>query len=474
MSLALALDLGTTSISAVAVSRDGRVVARLNRPNPAHRTGLAAGRAEQDPAVLRSAAFGILRELAAAAPGNPMCLGITGQMHGGLLVDRQRRPLTPLITWQDRRATEPFPGDPSRSILEEFRARCVPSDVARTGCTPSPGYLAVTLFALQSMGAIPGGTHRATLIADWIAAELADVDPVIDRTNAASTGVYDLAADEWSSSILGATRLNRDWFPEVRRSGSPIGVVSPEVAAETGLPAGLPVANAIGDNQAAVLGSVPAGEAAFQINVGTGGQINWSIPAFRRVDGMDTRPLPQDRFMLVGAGLAGGDAYAWVRRAVQSWLAAFGHDASGDDVYETLNRLAGAAPDDCDGLTCEPVFRGTRRQPTLRGSFRGVTNENFTPGNVARAVLQGIAGGMKWFADHAGDARPASMARIIGSGNGLRKNPLLVRVLSDTFRLPVVLSEHEEEAAVGTALLAGTEVGFWPDLMTAGRMIRLR
>jgi sugar (pentulose or hexulose) kinase len=472
MSLAFALDLGTTSLSAVAVSRDGRVVARLNRPNPAHRTGLAAGRAEQDPHALRSAAFAILKELVAAAPGNPMCLGLTGQMHGGLMVDRQRRPLTPLITWQDRRATEPSPGDPSRSILEEFRARCRPADVLQTGCTPSPGYLAVTLFALQAAGAIPDGMHRATLIADWIAAELTDVEPVTDRTNAASTGVYDLAADGWSHSMLEAVGLNRDWLPEVRRSGSTIGVVSPEVAAETGLPAGLPVANAIGDNQAAVLGSVPVGETAYQINVGTGGQINWSIPSFRRVEGMDTRPLPQDRFMLVGAGLAGGDAYAWVRRTVQSWLAAFGQSAEGDDVYESLNRLAAAASEDCDGLRCEPVFRGTRRQPTLRGSFHGVTNENFTPGNVARAVLKGIAAGMKWFADNAGDARPTSIARIIGSGNGLRKNPLLVRSLSETFGLPVVLPEHEEEAAVGAALLAGAEVGLWPDLATAGRMIR--
>lgn len=473
MSLAFALDLGTTSLSAVAVSRDGQVVARLSRPNPAHRTGLAGGRAEQDPHALRSAAFAILKDLVAAAPGNPMCLGLTGQMHGGLLVDRQRRPLTPLITWQDRRATEPYRGEPSRSILDEFRSRCNPSDVLRTGCTPSPGYLAVTLFALQAADAIPDGMHRATFIADWIAAELTDVESVTDRTNAASTGVYDLAADGWSRPMLDAVGLNRDWLPEVRRSGSPIGVVSPEVAAETGLPAGLPVANAIGDNQAAVLGSVPVGETAYQINVGTGGQINWAIPAFRRIEGMETRPLPQDRFMLVGAGLAGGDAYAWVRRTVQSWLAAFGHETNGDEVYEILNRLAENAPDDRDGLTCEPFFRGTRRRPMARGSFHGMTHENFTPGNVARAVLQGIATGMKFFAALGRDALPASITRIIGTGNGLRKNPLLVRALSETFGLPVVLPRHEEEAAVGAALLAGAEVGLWPDLATAGRMIRL-
>lgn len=486
MSLAFALDLGTTSLSAVAVARDGTVVARLNRPNPAHVTGLPTGHAEQDPVRLREAAFDVLRELAQTAPGNPMCLGLTGQMHGGLLVDRTRRPLTNLITWQDRRALEHLPPEllavpefddrpaskPSRTFLDEFRLRCRQEDVLRTGCNPSAGYLAVTAFALAVRGEIPATMHRATTIADWIAAELVDVDPVTDRTDAASTGVFDLEYDRWNRPMLEATGLNPDWFPEVRRSGTPIGVVSPEAAAATSLPAGMPVCNALGDNQAAVLGSVPSGDSAIQINIGTGGQINWSVPSFRRIDHMDTRPLPHGRFMLVGAGLAGGDAYAWVCRTVQSWLTVLGVPSDPDAIYETLNRLAAAAPSGCDGLNCRPTFRGTRSQPDVRGAFQGVTNENFTPGNVARAVLEGTATLMLQLMTDSSEP-PASRDRLIGTGNGLRKNPLLVRIFEEAFSLPMWLTQYEEEAAVGAALLAGSEVGLWPDLATAGKNLRL-
>src|SRR4029077_16265817 len=124
--------------------------------------------------------------------------------------------------------------------------------------------------------------------------------------------------------------------------------------------AGLPVCNAIGDNQAAVLGSVPAGAPAIQINVGTGGQINWPVNEFTRLEGMETRYLPIGRLMLVGPGLSGGDAYAWVNRTAAKWLEAFGVAHSDAEIYARMNALAGALPETDDGLSCEPLFRGTR------------------------------------------------------------------------------------------------------------------
>jgi len=241
----------------------------------------------------------------------------------------------------------------------------------------------------------------------------------------------------------------------------------------TGLPPGLPVCNAVGDNQAAVLGSVPAGSPAIQINVGTGGQINWPIPRFIRLPGMETRYLPKGRFMLVGPGLSGGDAYAWVNRTAASWLAAFGVERSRDEIYAKMNELAEAVPENADGLTCEPLFRGSRWKPAARGDFRGVTFDNFSLGHVARAVLRGIAEGMYSFYEQAGENRPAHLERIIGSGNGLRKNPLLVREISRWFARPVWFPAHQQEAAYGAALLAGASTGLWPDLKTAGQRIRL-
>jgi sugar (pentulose or hexulose) kinase len=177
--------------------------------------------------------------------------------------------------------------------------------------------------------------------------------------------------------------------------------------------------------------------------------------------------------MLVGEGLAGGDAYAWVNRTAADWFRALGQEVSPSEVYRRMNELAAQVPVDCDGLRCEPTFRGTRRQPLLRGSFTGVTNENFTLGHVSRAVLQGIADGMHWFYGHAGAHRPEALRRIVGSGNGLRTNPLLVDIISRTFEREVWLPMHHEEAAYGAALLAGSTTGLWEDLKTAGQHIRV-
>jgi sugar (pentulose or hexulose) kinase len=188
---------------------------------------------------------------------------------------------------------------------------------------------------------------------------------------------------------------------------------------------------------------------------------------------MDTRYLPVNRFMLVGAGLAGGDAYAWANRAVASWLADLGTELPSEEIYERMNAAAALIDDGSEGLACRPLFRGSRREPLARGQFTGITFDNFTLGHVARAVLEGIAGTMRTFFDDAGEARPEHLQRIVGSGNGLRNNWLLVEILSHTFDREVWLPQHQEEAAFGAALLAGTHCGLWPDLDSAGRSIQL-
>jgi sugar (pentulose or hexulose) kinase len=473
MPLALALDLGTTSIAAVAVDAAGRLAAHAQLPNDAAVAGLPPAHAEQNPLRIREIACEVLRQLAAELPEKPQCLGLTGQMHGGLVIDANRRPKTTLITWQDRRANLPEAKGPA-TYLDALLARCTEAALYSTGCRPAAGFFPVTLYVLARQEADFGAeSHRASCIADWIAAELTGGPLCIDPGDAASWGVYDLERGDWNESLLAACGLTRGMMPDVRESGSPLGGLSREMAKATGLPAGLPVCNALGDNQAAVLGSVPAGSPAIQINVGTGGQINWPIDRFSRLDGMETRYLPRGRLMLVGPGLSGGDAYAWVNRTANKWLAAFGIDRSTDEIYARMNDLVGELREPDDGLVCEPLFRGTRWKPSARGEFRGVTFDNFSLGHVARAVLRGIAEGMYSFYDRAGSSRPEHLDRIIGSGNGLRKNPLLVGEISRRFARPVWFPAHAQEAAFGAALLAGSATGVWPSLETAGKNIRL-
>lgn len=471
MQLALALDIGTTSISAVAVDRDGEVRARIQRPNPAHRSGLPAGHAEQEPSLLLEAAIEALGALAGRIEGEPVALGLTGQMHGALLADPDNRPLTPLISWQDRRANEPSPD--GASFLDGFLARCPPEALEPLGCRPAPGFGGVTLFTLSRLGRLPPGPWRAVTVADWIGAKLTTSSPRIDPSNAAALALFDIPRGCWSEPMLSAAGVDASRLPAVAESGSPLGGLCSSIANAAGLPSRLPVVTAIGDNQAAVLGSLPAGDRALQINIGTGGQVNLPIADFLRVEGMDTRPLPIGRLMLTAAGVSGGDAYAWVARTVASWLGAFGETREPSAVYARLAELGAALPAGNEGLVCRPEFRGTRRAPLARGRFEGVRFDNFTPGHVARAVLEGIAEGLYELFSSAGDAAPPA-ERIIATGNAVRRNPLLAEILERRFGLPVWMPVHQEAAAYGAALLAGVTGGMWGDLREAGSAIRLQ
>lgn len=474
MSLAIGLDFGTTTLSAIAIRTDGSTAARITHVHDAAIPDLPTGRSELRVSTLWDASLSVLsrltKQLAGEAPG---CLGFSAQMHGGLLVDEQLQPVTELINWQDKRGLETLPGA-ATDLWTELLDRAPAHALESTGCRLSPGYLGTTLYALRRLGSWPGSAHRALMIGDWFAARVTGTTGAIDSTNAGSTGLFNIRDGVWSAPLLAAARVPAELLPAVRPSGAVLGGLTADVARLTGLPVGLPVCHPIGDNQAAVLGSVPAGNPGIQINVGTGGQINWSLSGFSRLAGMDTRALPLDRYFCVGAGLVGGDSYAWVQRTMRQWLSVFGVDRSSDDIYDVLNRLAASLPADNDGLACEPLFRGSRRAPRATGTFTGVTPANFTPGHVARAVVRGIVDGFYSFYDEAGDARPAHLARIIGSGNGLRKNPLLVAELARRFERPVFVPAHEEEAAFGAALLAGVQTGLWASLPAAGEVIRLK
>jgi sugar (pentulose or hexulose) kinase len=468
---ALGLDLGTTSVSAVAIDADGRLLHAVTKHHHADVPDLPAGWAEQDPQVIRRTAEDVLRALSGHIEGEPVCLGLTGQMHGVLLLDFARRPLTRLITWQDRRALEPHPTS-GQSILHTLLDRCDDASLLQAGCRPSAGFLGTTLYTLRETNHWPDASAKAALVIDWLAAELTGGELTTDRSNAASTGLYDLERDIWSDELLAAAHVPTNLLPLVADSGAVIGRLSAEAAARTGLPAGLPVCNAIGDNQAAIVGSIPAGEEVVHINIGTGGQFSRIVDRFRVLAGMETRYLPLGRYMLVGAGLAGGDALAWVQRTLSAWLKVGGIELSESQVYERLDALMAAAPADAGGIECAPYFRGTRANPEVRAEFRGVDNQNFTPGNVGRAVLNGIAGAMEFLYDLASNAGPWPAQRIIATGNAVRRNPLLIQKLAELLHLPVDLPVHREEAAYGAALLAGAQTGLWPDLSLAGQYIR--
>lgn len=466
MTLSVGLDLGTTTVTALALDlATGRVAGRVTRPNACEVAPGRPGRSEWDADAVVAVGAACLRELAGTAGRDVAGLCVTGQQHGVVLIDDAGRPLSPLVNWQDRRADEPMPGT-SRTWADEARA-LAGDGAARAGCRLAAGYLAVTLFWLSRNGGLPARA-RACFLMDHATAALTGAEPTTDPTCAASSGALDVARRDWDDGILGALGLSRGMLPRVVPSGTRAG----GLAAGFGLPAGVPVFVGVGDNQASFFGSVADRESSVLVNVGTGGQVAAWTPDVCQDRQTEARPF-FDGYLAVSAGLAGGAAYAALERFFREvGRGVLGVEPAGD-VYEAMNRLAAEVPAGADGLSCEPFFAGTRHEPWLRASWSGLTLTNFTPGHLSRALLEGMARAFGASVGRVSALVGRVPCELVGAGNGVRTNALLAGALASAVGLPMRVPAHREEAAYGAALLAGVGAGVVP-MAEAGRLVTYR
>ncbi|MFM7148576.1 MAG: sedoheptulokinase [Gemmataceae bacterium] len=469
MSLVLGLDLGTTTITTVALDLSTRrLLSHASVPNRAQRT-VKPPRSEWDAQKIAELACQALRELA------PLChdrkdivgLGITGQQHGGLVVDEKTlQPLTPFVNWQDKSGEEQAGGS---NYLEQCRDRLGEKAPTLTGCRLSPGYLALTLFRWSQRGELPR-SGRACFIMDYMTGLLTGQVPFTDGTCAASAGVMDVRRGDWAWDLIERLELPRSLFPEVRPSGVLAGRLTQSMAHATGLPEGLPIYAGIGDNQASFLGSVADPESSILINVGTGGQVAQWIPDFRHALPLDTRPFPVEGFLLVSAGLTGGQAYAVLESFLRDLANQLGVAQVGD-LYSMMNRLASEVPPGSEGVQCLPFFSGTRLDPTARASWTGIGSGTFTLGHLARSLLEGMAEVFKSSRDRIVAASGRTPDNLTGSGNGIRSNALLRQILEKSLGMELCLPPHCEEAAVGAARLASVRAGVFPNLRASGELV---
>lgn len=441
----LGIDMGTGKTAAVLVDGGGEAAAAESLPHGADRPS-APGCSEQDPEALLESAWACVRRLPAGSRARVRGIGLAGQMHGVALLDAEGRFLSRLIDWRDGRCLE-----------ADFLTRLQ----AATGRRLRTGYGCATLAWLSAAGLLPRSASAAAAIQDCAAARLCgSARPVTDPTDAASFGLFDAASGAWEDSAIRAAGIPRGLLPGVVPCGSRAGLLAPRMAESLGLPAGIPVTAAVGDNQASLLATLREPERELALTLGTGGQLAAVLPARPGVppasrgadagDGaFELRPYPGGRTVAVAAILCGGSAWGWLADAVGSWVRGLGlPEIPPDDVFAALNRLGlEAGP----GPQVEPHFLGERHDPDLRGTVRGIDLSNFTLGGLARGLAEGICSALR------GMLPPQALAgRVLvrASGNALRRNPLLVASAERVLGLPVVLGEAREEAAFGAALLA--------------------
>ncbi|MCZ6680011.1 MAG: FGGY family carbohydrate kinase [Candidatus Poribacteria bacterium] len=466
----IGLDLGTTSITGLILDTESKqVLIKKSVANEAEITSPAdrvKGRSEWDIDRMIQLAFHLLSTLVEEAGDTSIAgLGVTGQMHGMVLLNTMGKPCLPFIGWQDQRCHERLPDG------QTYLSRMINlggDGFAETGCRPATGYMASTLFWLAQNDLLPDNV-LACFAPDYLVSRLCEQRPVTDATNAASAGIFNPIRSGWDGALVESLGLQLAHLPDVRPSCEKAGEVTKAVSRQTGLPSGLPVTVACGDNQASFAGSVADYGQSVLINIGTGGQISAFLEEPLLTDALDLRPFVQSGFLLVGAGLCGGRSY----RALRDFIRQVGEEVFGlsamPDIYECLNRLAAAVAPGADGLRCEPIFSGSRREPERRGVWSGMSEKNFTVGHMARALLEGLAEQFRLFYNEMLELGIRPRSRLIGSGNGIRKNALLRQILSAAFSVPLEVAGHTEEAAMGAALGAAVAEGEFENIQAASR-----
>ncbi|MNC11480.1 Glycerol kinase [compost metagenome] len=450
----IGIDIGTTSITGMVYDlKQHRVLHQLTEENSAHIPGSGKEWERlQDPSAILHIVQGILHQLLSRAP-EVLGIGLTGQMHGIVYTDAAGEHVSPLYTWQDGRGKLPY---------NEFLTHAEKLS-EETGYPVSPGYGLATHFYNLRHGLVPSEAKSFCTIADYAAMRLADrTVPLMDSTQAAGIGGYSIPNGAFDQVAIERAGIPADLLPRVVQSGTLVGLTR----------TGVPVYTSLGDNQASFLGSVPFPEEALLLNIGTGSQLSVMLTdSDSTAEGLEARPYPGGGVLIVGAALSGGKSYALLEKFYRQVIEAYTGQPQGD-MYPLLDKLLGDGPVSTVGLTVNPQFLGTRVNPEARGSVEGITLDNFTPGLLTHAFLQGITDEL--YAFYKSIEKMSSgktWTGLIGSGNALRANPALCKTVEARFGLPLILSAASEEAAVGAALCAAVGAGVIGSFQETGQYL---
>jgi len=443
------LDVGTTGVKAAAISPDGRVLASasegyaLSTPQP--------GWSEQEPEDWWRAAEDVLGRL----PEGPV--GLSGQMHGLVVLDAEQRVLRPAILWNDQRTAVQ-----AQAITERVGA---PRLTEVTGNPALTGFQAPKILWLRDQE--PKAYERVASVLlpkDYIRLRLTG-EKATDASDAAGTLLLDLKARTWSSEILEALEISARWLPQVFESPDRTGSVLKKVAKELGLPDGVPVAAGAGDNAAAAVGNGIVREGLASCSIGTSGVL------FAHSDTMATDPSGRVhafchavplRYHLMGVTLAAGGALRWWR------------DLVGKGDYDELTALAAQTPPGAEGLVFLPYLTGERTphlDPQARGAFFGL-NSRHGLGHLTRAVMEGVAYSQRDSLEIIVElGTDPEQIRVTGGG---ARSPFWRQLLADVLGRPVVRTAADEGPAYGAALLAGMTAGVFASIDEACAGISLR
>jgi xylulokinase len=455
MSFVVGLDVSTTATKAILVDASGAVRGvgsasyDYETPHPLW--------SEQDPHLWWQAAITALNQVLSDnnVTGTEIdAVGLTGQMHGSVLLDEKGEVVRPAILWNDQRTGREC--DEIREKVGAERLIQVTGNDALTGFT-APKLLWVANNEPENWAKV----RHVLLPKDYVRYRLTG-EYAVDVAGGSGTILFDLARRTWSPEILEALDIDPDLLPPTFEGPALTGTVSPDSATVTGLRPGTPVVAGGGDQSANAVGVGAVDSGVVALSLGTSGVVfattdGPSIEARGRVHSF-CHAVP-DRWHMMGVMLSAAGSLRWFRDT-------FTPGVSFDDLVADAAEVEAGS----DGLFFLPYLTGERTphpDPQARGAFVGLTVRHDLR-HLTRAVLEGVSFGLRDGLDLMEGAGLPVPTEIRASGGGTR-SALWRQILADVLRAEISTVATEEGAAYGAALLAATGAGWFKTVEEACR-----
>ena len=435
MSLLLGLDISTTGAKALLIDSTGHVIAEAFTEYPM--LSPAPLWAEQDPESWWRAAIRSIRAVLRTdgiSPDQITGIGLTGQMHGLVLLDAHGDVLRPCIMWNDQRTAAQCSAYTKKIGLTRL--------LELTGNPLLPGFTAPKVaWVRENESEVAGRIGKILLPKDYIRYRLTG-QYFTEVSDASGTLLFDVARRRWSDEMLRVFRVKRSWLPEVTESPVASAQVSQEAASTTGLRAGTLVVGGAGDQAAGAVGVGAISEGIVSVVIGTSGVVFASCRDFRYE--------PEGRlhafchaspgvWHVMGVMLAAGGSFRWYRDTLGE-VERRRAERQGDDAYDLLTRSAATVPAGAAHLFFLPYLSGERTpypDPNARGVFFGL-NLKHTRAHLTRAVLEGVSFGLRDSLELIRAMRvPVREIRVVGGG---ARSALWRQILADVFEEPITPS----------------------------------
>jgi len=449
----LGIDTSTTSSKALLIDDRGEVIAVASSPHTLQTPKPLWS--EQNPhewweAV--SASIKSVLEKAGIGGERVGAVGLTGQMHGLVLLDESGNVLRPAILWNDQRTQSQC--DEIHRIIGKEKFIRITGNVALTGFTAPK-----ILWVKENEPEVYAKAKHVLLPKDYVRLKLTG-EYAMDKADGAGTVLFDLKARDWSDEVLSALEIPRAWMPMTFEGTEFTGYVTKEAAALTGLKVGTPVAAGGGDQAAGAVGVGAVEPGIVGLTVGTSGVVFATTPsALIEPEGRlhaFCHAVP-GMWHFMGVMLSAAGSLQWYRDTLAP-------EVSFDDL---LNETE-AIPAGSEGLQFLPYLSGERTphpDPLARGAFIGLTLRH-SRAHMTRAVLEGVAFGLKDSFTLIQNAGLGTITQVRASGGGT-KGSLWRQIMASVLGAELVTVNTTEGGAYGAALLAGVGAGQWGSVAEA-------